>query len=147
MVTKKTTKRTPKKAPGKLAAAVAANTKSEADVLWDEIKGLPIEMFSLPNQRVLNHVVRKGGTEDSVVLSLNSPAALPALETTLNAQKQYRDKVSYAMKAEGENITEAYPKYKMEEAEGGYIIVRRFVPETDRPELQDRPEYFISDKE
>ena len=146
MVTKKTTKSTPK-APGKLAAAVAANTKSAADVLWDEIKGLPIEMFSLPNQRVLDHVKRKGGTEDSVVLSLNSPAALPALETTLNAQKQYRDKVSYAMKAEGENITEAYPKYKMEEAEGGYIIVRRYVPETDRPELQDRPEYFISDKE
>lgn len=146
MVTKKTTKST-KKAPGPLASAVAASSKSEADVLWDEIKDLPIEMFSLPNQRVLNHVVRKGGTLDSVVLSLNSPAALPALEAILDAQKQYRDKVSFAMKAEGENVSEAFPKYKMEESDGGYVVVSRYVPETDRPELQDRPDFFIADKE
>ncbi|MAE86136.1 MAG: hypothetical protein CMB80_25590 [Flammeovirgaceae bacterium] len=120
--------------------------KEVADQLWNEIKDLPIEMFSLPNQRVLNHVTRKGGTPDSVVLSLNSPAVLPSLEATLNAQKQYRDKVSRAMKAEGENVTDTYPKYEMEEAEG-YVVVRRHVPATDRPELQDRPAYFIADKE
>ena len=125
-------------------------TKNKDDVaeqLWDEIKGLPIEMFSLDNQRVLDHVTRKGGTPDSVVLSLKSPAVLPSLETTLNAQKQYRDKVSYAMKAEGENVTEAFPKYEMEEADGGYVIVRRYVPPTDKPELRDLPPTFIADKE
>ena len=119
---------------------------SDSDALWEEIKGLPIEMFSLPNQRVLDHVTRKGGTPDSVVLGLKSPAVLPALEATLNAQKQYRSKVSYAMKAEGENVTEAYPKYEMEEADGGYVVVRRHVPVTDRPELQNRPDYYIADK-
>lgn len=136
MVAKKTTK--------------SVDPKSVADVLWDEIKNLPIEMFSLPNQRVLNHVVRKGGTSDNVILSLNSPAVLPSLEVVLNAQKQYRDKVSFAMKAEGENITDAFPKYVMKESDGGYIIIHRYTPETDRPELQSlskRNDYFIADKE
>jgi len=118
--------------------------KKIADELWDEIKGLPIEMFSLDNQRVQDHVTRKGGTPDSVVLGLRSPAVLPSLEITLKAQKQYRDKVSRAMKAEGENVTETFPKYDLEEAEG-YVIVRRHVPPTDRPELQDAP-VFIAGK-
>jgi len=121
--------------------------KKLADELWDEIKDLPIEMYSLDNQRVLNHVTRKGGTPDSVVLSLRAPAVLPSLEAVLNAQKQYRDKVSFAMKAEGENVTETFPKYEMEEAEG-YVVVRRHVPPSDRPELKDLPApVFISEKE
>lgn len=139
MVTRKTTKTK--------TAAKAAKAAPNADALWDEIKVLPIEMFSLDNQRVLDHVTRKGGTPDSVVLSLRSPAALPSLEATLNAQRQHRDKVSYAMKAEGENVTEAFPKYDMEEADGGYVIVRRHVPPSDRPELADRAPVYIADKE
>ena len=138
MVTKKATKKTQAKS--------ASKATSKADGLWDEIKELPIEMFSLDNQRVLDHVTRKGGTPTSVVLGLRSPAALPALEAALKTQKQYRKKVSFAMKAEGENVSEAFPKYEMEEAEG-YVIVRRFVPPTDRPELQDLAPVFIAGKE
>lgn len=121
--------------------------KNSADQLWNEIKDLEIEMFSLPNQRVCDHVVRKGGTPDSVVLGLNSPAVLPSLEATLQRQKQYRKKVSRAMKAEGENVTDTFPKYEMEEADAGYVVVRRHVPAPDKPELQDLPVYFIADKE
>ena len=118
-----------------------------ADQLWDEIKDLPIEMYSLDNQRVQDHVTRKGGTPDSVVLGLRAPAVLPSLEATLKAQKQYKDKVSRAMKAEGEIVTETFPKYDMEEADGGYVIVRRHVPPSDRPELADRAPVYIADKE
>jgi len=94
---------------------------TEADQIWNEIKDLAIEMFALPNQRVKNHVKKLAGTADSVVVSLNSPAALPALEAVLNAQKQYKEVVSRAMKAEGENVTEVYPKYEMTESESDML--------------------------
>ena len=117
---------------------------TEADQIWNEIKDLEIEMFALPNQRVKNHVKKLAGTADSVVVSLNSPAALPALEATLSAQKQYKEVVSRAMKAEGENVTEVHPKYEMTESESGYVTIKRHVPAQDKPEF--KPEYFITGK-
>jgi len=119
-------------------------SSSLADALWEEIKDLSIDMFSLPNQKVQDHVTRKDGTSDSVILGLKSPAVLPSLEATLGVHKQYRKKVSYTMKAEGENITESFPKYEMVDTDGGYVVVKRYVPPLDKPELQDKPEYFIS---
>jgi hypothetical protein len=59
-----------------------------AQKLWDQIKNLPLEIFSLPNQLVQNHVTRESGIEkaipDSLHLTLKSSAVLPALEETLN---------------------------------------------------------------
>ena len=130
----------------KKKATTVTSTPSEADILWDEIKNLPIGIYSLPNQRILDHVIRKSGTDDTVILGLRSSAVLPLLETVLGAQKQHRDKVSFKMKAEGENITEMFPKYTMTEMEQ-YVVISRYVPEPDREELQNHPEYFIANKD
>lgn len=122
---------------------------AKSDTLWNEIENLPIEMFSLPNQRVGMHVERLAGTNDEVYLRLKSPAALPGLEATLLAQRVVRtEKRHDRPHAEPEVVQVSYPKYDMQENEGGYIVVTRHVPPPDRDELQKvTGEFFVSGKE
>lgn len=55
----------------------------ESDVIWAEIKDLPINMFSLPNQKVSDHVKKLKVPGDELLLTLNVSSVLPALETVI----------------------------------------------------------------
>jgi len=121
---------------------------AKSDTLWNEIENLPIEMFSLPNQRVGMHVERLTGTNDEVYLRLKSPAALPGLEATLLAQRVFRTEKRYDRPhAEPEVVEVSYPKYNLRENDGGYMVVTRYVPPPDRDELQKvTGDFFVSGK-
>lgn len=114
---------------------------ADADLMWREIADLPIAMFSLPNQHVKDHVKRLAGLPDAVLLTLNSPAALPALETSLDTQKVIREETKHT--PHGDKIRVSYPKFELEQAEG-YVIIKRNVPAPEKDELKLRPEYYIS---
>ena len=64
--------------------------ENEADVVWEELRNLPIEMFALPNQRVEDHLLRVNGMPDALYLRPKSAAALPAIEALLNGQVTLR---------------------------------------------------------
>ena len=108
---------------------------NEADAIWGELRNLPIEMFALPNQRVENHLLRVRGVPHELYLKPKSAAALPALEALLKGQVSLRVERT----AEGDPVNVSYPKYEMEETEL-YIVVKRFVPPPERPELQPVPQ-------
>ena len=57
--------------------------QTEADLIWNEIKDMSIDIYSLPNQKVEDHVKKLKIPGDQLLLTLNSSAVLPALETTI----------------------------------------------------------------
>lgn len=120
---------------------------ARSDALWDEIKNLPIEMFSLSNQRVSMHVERLAGTKDELYLKLKSPATLPSLEAVLRSQKTVCKEKRYDRPhAEPEVVDVVYPKYTMTE-DGGYIIVSYYLQPEERQELQKSGgDFFVSGK-
>ena len=113
----------------------------DSDLIWAEISNLPIAIFSLPNQYVKDHVKRLSGFPNAVLLTLNSAAVLPALESSLATQQVVREEKQNT--PHGDKIRVSYPKFELEQAEG-YVIVKRNVPAPEKDELQLRPEYFIS---
>lgn len=58
--------------------------QTEADLIWAEIKDLPIDMFSLPNQKVSGYVKKVNVPGDQLLLTLNVSSVLPALEIAIN---------------------------------------------------------------
>ncbi len=87
----------PRKTTTKKSSSAAKPTKS--DLMWDAIKNLPINMFSLPNQKVSDHVERVKVSNDQVHLRLKSSSVVAQLEKVL---------------ARG---------YKMEENVGEFVVV------------------------
>lgn len=79
---------------------------TESDKIWNEIKGLELGVYSLPDQLVEHHVKRMKITNDAVHLTLKSTAVLPALEEVLAKVKLPGNKV-----------------YQVEQAK--YVIVRK----------------------
>jgi len=79
-------------------ASNAETTKTEAQLIWDEIKDLPIQMFGLPNQTVELHCTPVAIEPTHLYVTIRSSAVLPALETSL---KEYADNVSAVMKKSG----------------------------------------------
>lgn len=58
-------------------------TKSVSEVIWDEIKGLRIDMFGLPNQFVHMHCQPATVEPSRLFLTANVGAVLPALEAVI----------------------------------------------------------------
>lgn len=83
---------------------------AEAEVLWNEIKELPIEMYSLPGQFVKNHVQRCRVAPNVLHLRTKSSAVLVSLEDSLE-----RNARGYKL---------VVPKYVVEQIEG-YVVVSR----------------------
>ena len=75
---------------------------SEADKIWQEIRGLAINVYSLDGQKVSDHVLKIDLPANELYVKLKSSAVLPALEAALGK------------------------KYEVELAEQ-YVIVRRAV--------------------
>jgi LysM repeat protein len=61
---------------------VVVQKRNEADVLWDEIKDLSIEVFALPNQKVGNYLKRLNNPS-ALFVRASATAVLPALEAAL----------------------------------------------------------------
>lgn len=57
--------------------------KSEADKIWEEIKNLPIQMFGLPDQFVVQHVTPVPVEPTNLYVTIRSTAALPSLEAAI----------------------------------------------------------------
>lgn len=55
--------------------------KEEVNPIWEAIKGRPIEMFALSNQKVEDHVIKLDvPVKNQLYLKLASSAVLPSLE-------------------------------------------------------------------
>jgi len=137
--TKKTsTKKTSaKKAVTKKVAQPKPVAVNPADLIWSEIKDLPLNMYAMVS-KVEDHVLRVHGVPDTLCVKFKSGAALPALETTLSAVKQTRVERT----ATGDPVTVEYPKYELEETDL-FVIVKPFVPAHERPEAQVKTGPFV----
>lgn len=62
--------------------------QNNADLIWEEIKNLPIDMFALPNQTVMNHCTPITVEPSKLYLLVRSTATLPALEATLQSYEK-----------------------------------------------------------
>lgn len=60
-----------------------APVKTDADKIWDEIKGLQIQMFGLPNQFVSMHCTPVLVEPSRLYVTVRSTAALPSLEAAI----------------------------------------------------------------
>lgn len=76
----------------------------ESELIWKEIKDLPIAMFSLPSQTVKQYVLPLPLPGKELLVRLTSTAVLPSLEAALSMVSG--------------------KKYEVEVAED-YVIVRR----------------------
>lgn len=61
--------------------------KTKADLLWDKIRGIQLELFGLPGQTVEKHTKRFSVLPDRLHLKIAKTAVLPALETALDSIK------------------------------------------------------------
>jgi len=93
-----------------------AKVPTASDKIWEEIKNLPIAMFALPNQTIQNHVVRVEVEPSSLYLRGKSPAVIAGLDEALNTSF---DRAGNTTKTNG---------FSVEQAEGGFIIVKRNIP-------------------
>lgn len=62
---------------------VLTDDKTAAEKIWNEIKEMKIDMFSLPNQKIEQHVKMVQVEPSSLYVELYSSATLPALEEAL----------------------------------------------------------------
>ena len=69
-----------------LAAQAGESLEGTAAEIWGEIKDREILMFSLPNQRVHQHVTPFKFEPSKLYLRTASPAVLPSLENALGAK-------------------------------------------------------------
>lgn len=60
--------------------------KFESDKIWEEIKDLPIEMFSLPNQKVSDYVTKVKLPGKHLTVTLKVSSVLTSLEYTLGSK-------------------------------------------------------------
>lgn len=57
--------------------------KTAADVIWEEIKGLKIDMFSLPNQQVQHYCKPVPVDPSKLFLLVTAGSVLPSLEAVV----------------------------------------------------------------
>ena len=60
------------------------DTKSEADLIWEEIKDKKIQVFSLPEQTVSAYCTPTSIEPSKLYLLSNASSLLPVLETALD---------------------------------------------------------------
>lgn len=65
---------------------VKNSSKTKADIIWDEIKDIEINIYALNNQTIEDHVVRKSIPGNVVFLHPKSPAIISILEEAIGDQ-------------------------------------------------------------
>lgn len=98
--------------------------QTESDKIWDEIKDLAIDMFSLPNQTVKQHVKRVKITPTELHLTLKSSAVIASLEE--------------AISRDGRGTKYSTPKYDLEMSYGYTIIKRAQQTQVFKPESESK---------
>lgn len=83
------------------------NKNSAGEIIWETIKNRPISLYSLPNQKVSDHVRKQKVAGDILLVTLASGSVLPALEQAV------------------------CDKYTVEVTERNYVIVREKPAEVD----------------
>lgn len=68
------------------AARSAAEAQTPAQVMWNEIKDLPIQMFGLPGQSVAMHANPVWIEPSKLYLTIRSSATLPSLEESIKGR-------------------------------------------------------------
>ena len=98
-----------------------AAPKTEAQLIWDEIENLTIQMFGLPGQTVAHHCTQVTIEPTHLYVTIRSPAVLPALELSL---KEHADSVAAIMRrSSGVNNS----VFTVEQADK-YVIIARAKP-------------------
>jgi hypothetical protein len=69
--------------------------KFESDKIWAEIKDLSIEMFSLPNQKVSDHVFKVNLPGKKLTVTLKSSSVLTSLEYVLGKKFEVEPQEKY----------------------------------------------------
>ena len=108
-----------------------------ADVIWEEVKNLPINMYAMM-AKVSDHVTRVHGVPGKLCVRFKSGAALPALEESLKELTQSRVERTSV----GDPVNVQYPKYEMVETDL-FVIIKPFVPVDERPETQTKAGSFV----
>lgn len=89
-------------------------SKSEADVLWEQVKKVPISMFGMAAQPLEKMAKRIDVVPDKVHLNLNAPgAAVAFIEDALNVR---RDGHGSEMRVNG---------YSVEVTNNGMLVISR----------------------
>ena len=57
--------------------------RNQSDVIWDEIRNLPIQMFGLPDQIIAMHVTPVPVEPSKLYVTIRSSATLPSLEAAV----------------------------------------------------------------
>jgi hypothetical protein len=73
-----------KEVKSEVKPVATGKVQTEAEKMWDQIKELPIDMFSLPNQKVWQHCTPVSIEPSKLYLITKASATLPALESSLN---------------------------------------------------------------
>jgi hypothetical protein len=89
--TKKTSKKSVKKVEVPVVPPVVVSpvpvspppAKSEAEIIWDEVKNRPIQMFGLPDQFVFQHATYITVEPTFAYVIVRSSATLPSLEAAV----------------------------------------------------------------
>jgi hypothetical protein len=106
---------------------VEKTTKTtEAQAIWNEIKDLSIAMFGLPDQTVEDYCTFIPIESSRLYLMTRSSAALPALETTLQAHGERAE--TQAKKTGAINKSQ----FSVELVDK-YIVVARLTPKLTAP--------------
>lgn len=91
-----------------------AESKTEADVVWEQIKKTPISMFGLAPKSLQEISTRINVMPDKVHLSLNAPsAAIAMIEDALNVRRD----------AQGAEVR--VNAYDVETVQNGMLVISR----------------------
>lgn len=79
---------------------------TDSDKIWEEIKDLPLAMYSLPNQTVAQYLTKVESNYPDLLVKIAASAVVPAMETLLQG------------------------RFVMEQLEG-YWLIRRAAPKLE----------------
>jgi hypothetical protein len=78
---------------------VQEKRKSKAEMIWDKVSTVSLELFSLPNQLVSKHFEVVSTSGDTVYLKSKTSAAFPALDEALS--RAFPNKFEVTLNGEG----------------------------------------------
>lgn len=74
--------------------------KSIAELLWDQIKDVDLNMFALPKQQAHKHLTPNFKFEEALHVTLSSQAVLPVLEEKIKALRFNSKKLLLSQKSQ-----------------------------------------------
>ncbi len=71
--------------------------KFESDRIWEEIKNLPIEMFSLPNQKISDYVTKMNLPGNHLTTTIKVSSVITSLEYALGSKFDVEQSDKYVL--------------------------------------------------